>query len=52
MGFREWLRTRSGADDVVRVADGARRRSSDLLAERDGLVRMACDVIGATFTES
>jgi endonuclease YncB( thermonuclease family) len=53
--FREWLRRESGGDDPVRVACAGRaswRKLSDLLTERDGVVRVATDVIGMTFAEA
>lgn len=57
ISFREWLRRESGADDAVRVAGAgagraAWRKLSDLLAERDGVVRVASGVIGRTFAEA
>lgn len=55
MSFREWVRRESGADDAVRVAGAGRaawRKLSDLLTERDGVVRVATDVIGMTFAEA
>ena len=49
VGFREWLRNRSGADDAVRVGGGGWRRLSDVLADRDGLLRVGCDLVGVIF---
>ena len=49
LGFREWLRGWSEADDAVRIGEGAWRRLSDLLGERGGLVRVERDLIGVTF---
>ena len=50
--FKEWLKLKSGVDDEVRASEGGWRRLSDLIDERDGVLRLIDDPTSLVFAEA